>query len=307
MGDRPILILGATGGFGGAVLAQALARGRQVRALARNAHEARGRLGAPVGLEWVTGDGRDAASVLRAAQGASAIVHGIDVAPGERLAVLPAIAACVAAAARETGIPVVLPGSVHPLGRPGADAFGEGAPIAPVSGRGRAEAEVMARLGDGTRLLTLRAGWHFGPGMAGGPAAGMFAALRVGRSPWFPGDASRPQAWSFLPDLACAALDLLGRDWQGSQVVHGPTLDMAPSALARDIARAAGHPGAGLRRRPWWQMRLAALADPVARDLVEQRYLWDGGVRLAPGRLATLLPGFVATDADQAIARTLAR
>jgi hypothetical protein len=54
-------------------------------------------------------------------------------------------------------------------------------------------------------------------------------------------------------------------------------------------------------------MRLAALADPVARDLVEQRYLWDGGVRLAPGRLATLLPGFVATDADQAIARTLAR
>lgn len=307
MGDRPILILGATGGFGGAVLAQALARGRLVRALARNAHEARGRLGAPVGLEWVTGDGRDAASLLRAAQGASAIVHGIDVAPDQRLALLPAIATCVAAAARETGIPVVLPGSVHPLGRAGADAFGEDAPIAPLSGRGRAEAEVIARLGEGNRLLTLRGGWHFGPGTAAGPAASLFAALRAGRSPWLPGDAARPQAWSFLPDLARAALDLLGQGWQGSQIVHGPTLTLAPRAFVRQIAQAAGHPGAGLRHRPWWQLRLRALADPDARELIEQRYLWDGGATLAPGRLAALLPDFGPTDAGQAIARSLAR
>lgn len=301
MGDRPILILGATGGFGGAVLAQALDRGMPVRALARNAHEARGRLGAPVGLEWVTGDGRDAAAVLRAAQGARAVVHGIDVAPGDRAAVLPAIAANVADAARAAGIPVIFPGSVHPLGRGSGQPFGPDATSAPVGARGRAEAAVIARLADGGDLLVVRAGDHFGPGAASGPGAALFGAVRAGRAPILAGNPGLAHLWAFLPDLARLALDLLDRGWQGETVAHGPSVIVAPGDFAGMIARAAGHPGLGLRRQPWWLVRLRALADPAARDLLEQRYLWDDGVMLEE----RLPADFVPTPLDQAIALTL--
>lgn len=301
MGDRPILILGATGGFGGAVLAQALDRGIGVRALARNAHEARGRLGAPVGLEWVTGDGRDAAAVARAAQGAGAIVHGIDVAAGDRAALLPGIAGNVAAAARGLDIPVVFPGSLHALGRRLGPAFAEDAVPAPITTRGRAEAEVAARLADGCRVLTLRAGWHFGPGAGRGPGAELFDALRAGRAPVLAGDPALPRQWGFLPDLARLALDLLGRGWVGGAVVHGPSVTLTTADFAGMIARAAGRPGLALRRRPWWLVRLRAMLDPVARDLLEQRSLWDEGAMLADG----WLPDFVPTPLDRAVALTL--
>lgn len=303
MSDRPILILGATGGFGGAVLAQALERGWPVRALARNAHEARGRLGAPVGLEWVTGDGLDAASVARAALGARAIVHAVDVAPAQRATLLPAIAENVAAAACAADIPVLLPGSVRVLGRGTGMPFAEDAAAAPVTARGRAEAEVQARLGAGCRLLVLRSGDHFGPGARRGAGAEIVAKLRDGRAPALPGDPGLAHPWAFLPDLARLGLDLLPRAWTGTMVVHGPTLNLAPRAFAGMVAAAAGHPGLGLRRLPWWLARLRALGDPAVRDLLDERYLWDAGVTLAPGSAADFVP----TPLDRAIAATLAR
>jgi len=62
-----------------------------------------------------------------------------------------------------------------------------------------------------------------------------------------------------------------------------------------------------LRHRPWWQVRLRALVDPAARDLLDQRYLWDDGAGLAATRLPGLLPEFVPTAIDQAIALSLDR
>ncbi len=307
MDDQPILILGATGDFGGALLSAALDRGLCVRALARNAHEARGRLGAPVGLEWVSGDARDPAAVARAVHGARAIVHAIDVAPADRAALLPAIAGNVAAAARAAGLPILFPGSVHVLGPGDGRPVAEDAVPAPTSRRGRVEAEVEALLADGCEVLTLRSGDRFGPGARHWPGAGLFANLRTGRIAALPGDAGRPHQWCFLPDLARAALDLIERGWQGRTVVHGPALTVDGNGdFARAISRAAGHAGQALRHRPWWIVRLRALVDADAADLLDQRYLWDDGILLAPGKLGALLPEFKPTPLDRAIAQTLA-
>lgn len=307
MDDQPILILGATGDFGGAVLAAALDRGLCVRALARNAHEARGRLGAPVGLEWVSGDARDPAAVQRAVLGARAIVHAIDVPPADRATLLPAIAGNVAAAARAAGVPILFPGSVHVLGPGDGRPVPEDAAPAPTSRRGRIEAEVAGLLAEGCDLLTLRAGDRFGPDIRHWPGAGLFASLRAGRVAALPGNAGRPHQWCFLPDLARVALDLIDLGWQGQTVVHGPALTVQGNGdFARAISRAAGHAGQPLRRQPWWILRLRALTDPGARDLLDQRYLWDDGILLAPGRLGDLLPEFKPTPLDRAIALTLA-
>src|SRR5688572_22227090 len=71
--DRTALVLGATGGIGGAVTRGLLARGWQVRALHRDAAS---RMARP-GLRWVQGDATDARAVSAAATGVRLIVHAV--------------------------------------------------------------------------------------------------------------------------------------------------------------------------------------------------------------------------------------
>ena len=64
-----IAITGATGFVGGAVLAEALAQGHQVRALARRAQSPR------AGVEWISGDLSDTDALIALVTGADAVVH----------------------------------------------------------------------------------------------------------------------------------------------------------------------------------------------------------------------------------------
>src|SRR5262245_18473239 len=73
--EKMALVIGATGGAGGETARALLARGWKVRALHRRPEEAaKGEVDPRI--EWVKGDAMDAASVIAAARGVSAIVHG---------------------------------------------------------------------------------------------------------------------------------------------------------------------------------------------------------------------------------------
>ena len=69
------LVLGATGGIGGAVAERLLADGWNVRAMNRDPEKARA---AHPALDWVKGDAMAAADVVEAAQGARIIVHAVN-------------------------------------------------------------------------------------------------------------------------------------------------------------------------------------------------------------------------------------
>ncbi|MGO6905805.1 NAD(P)H-binding protein, partial [Rhizobium ruizarguesonis] len=69
------LILGATGGIGGAVARKLLARGWRIRALNRDA--AKVSRNEPA-FDWVQGDAMNAGDVLKAAEGVGLIVHAVN-------------------------------------------------------------------------------------------------------------------------------------------------------------------------------------------------------------------------------------
>ncbi len=69
------LVLGATGGVGGALAQALLQRGYRVRALHRRPEQ---HAASRPRFEWVAGDAMRADDVLRAADGASVIVHGVN-------------------------------------------------------------------------------------------------------------------------------------------------------------------------------------------------------------------------------------
>jgi uncharacterized protein YbjT (DUF2867 family) len=72
-GAPKILVLGATGGTGRAVVSQALGRGYEVTILARSAEKAAGLEGA----QLVVGDARDEATLRRALKGRDAVVSAL--------------------------------------------------------------------------------------------------------------------------------------------------------------------------------------------------------------------------------------
>ncbi len=160
------LVLGATGGIGGAVGRRLESSGWHVRAL----HRTPGSVATKHGFEWRAGDAMVASDVAAAAEGVSLIVHAVNP-PGYRnwgKLVLPMLDNTIAAA-RANGAKILLPGTVYNYGPDAFPDIVEDAAQRPRTRKGRIRVEMEQRLrtfaetGAGT-VLIVRAGDFFGPG-----------------------------------------------------------------------------------------------------------------------------------------------
>ncbi len=315
---RTALVLGASGGIGGAVARALRDAGWMVRALKRGlAAEAEHR----DGLHWLRGDALDALDVQRAAQGCSVIVHAVNP-PGYRgwaEQVLPMLDNTLAAAAAR-GATVVLPGTVYNFG---PDAFprpGEDAPQRPLTRKGAIRVEMERRLREGAeqgrfQAIVLRAGDFFGPGAANNWfSQGLVTPGRPVTRIQQPGTDGVGHQWAYLPDVAAAMTALIERrerlpqfarfHFEGHWDEDGRQM---AEAIQRVVPRRTGAVPR-LTRFPWWAVRLAQPVVPLFRELAEMRYLWREPLRMDQARLAAELAregGVPHTPLDLAVERTL--
>ncbi|MEQ8349534.1 MAG: NAD-dependent epimerase/dehydratase family protein [Sneathiellaceae bacterium] len=318
--DRTALVLGATGGFGGAMARRLAAGGWTVRALHRDPERGRARLrkaGLDAGpaIDWRSGDAMRAADVAAAADGAGLIVHAVNP-PGYRnwpALVLPMLANSIAAA-RAGGARLLLPGTVYNYGPDSLPEPDEDAPQHPVTRKGRIRAEMERRLqaasADGAMSsLILRSGDHFGPG-AGGSwlSQAMVRPGRPLRSVAYPGRPGIGHQWAYLPDVAETAMRLLDLPQRLPAFarfhMHGHW-DEDGTQMVTAIRRAAAVPALRIRGLPWGLVALARPVVPLARELHEIRYLWEQPVRLGNTRLLCTLGAEPRTALDTAVATTL--
>jgi len=173
MGDKPVLVTGATGLLGNNIVRLLLERGQRVRVLTRLGSDRRPLAGLVV--ETAAGDVRDAAAVSAAAEGASAIIHAaawlgltwrqLDVAREINVR-----GTChVADAARKLGIRLIHVSSIDALApgppdRPAdEDTPGEKIPCSYVVTKREAEREVMRRVDEGLDAVIVNPGYLIGP------------------------------------------------------------------------------------------------------------------------------------------------
>ncbi len=313
MTDEPILVVGASGAFGGAMVAEALRRERWVRALARDPARVRARFGSPAGLEVMTGDVQQPESLERAAAGCGIIVHGVNYPyPQWQPHMRTATANIIAAAERERAT-IVFPGNVYGLGRQTATPLTEAAAMQPCSVKGQLrlalETDLAAAAARGARCLIVRAGDYYGPWVRNGLVDRLFASAAAAKPLTALGRLTVPHQWAYVPDLARLTLDLLDRGpaLAPHELVHFAGHVATPAgSFPRRIAELAGHPTLKIRVLPWWLLRLAGRLNPMIGELLELRYLFDEAVILAERRRLELLPDWQATPLDQAIAATLA-
>ncbi len=308
---KTALILGATGGIGGAVADGLALRGWRIRALNRNAAEAARRLPE---FDWIQGDAMQAADVLKAAEGANVIVHAVNP-PGYRnwgQVVLPMLDNTIAAA-KAVGARIVLPGTVYNFGPDVFPNVTEDSAQRPKTRKGAIRVQMERRLraaaeqGDAP-VIIVRAGDFFG----GARANSWFSQAMVtpGKpigTMTYPGKRGIGHQWAYLPDVAETMIRLIekGDELPTFAVYHmRGHWDGDGRQMVDAMQRVLGHK-VKVKAFPWWIVPLAAPFVPFMRELREMSYLWDVPLQMRNDRLLAVLGEEPHTPIDEAIRASL--
>jgi len=305
---RLALVIGATGGIGGAVADRLVAGGWRVRALNRNPEAARQ---ARPALEWVKGDAMIAADVVAAAQGCGLIVHGANP-PGYKNWAglqLPMLNASIAAA-KAVGARLVFPGTVYNYGPDAFPDLTEASPQRPLTRKGKIRVqmeEALARAAkDGVSVLIVRAGDFFGPRPGNNwLSQGLLKPGKPLAAVSYPGPLSVAHSWAYLPDVAETMVRLAELPDLGDfEVFHMRGHTQTGQALVDALARVAGRRLA-VSRLPWFAIQAVAPFNETFREMLEMRYLWDQPVLLDNARLTARLGAEPHTPIDEALRAAL--
>ncbi|MGN8022802.1 NAD(P)H-binding protein [Phyllobacterium sp. 22229] len=308
--QKMALVLGATGGIGGAVARNLLKRGWHIKALTRDLAKAAKVEG---DFEWIAGDALNPRDVSRAAEGVCLIVHAVNP-PGYRdweKLVVPMLDNTIAAA-RQVGARVLLPGTVYNFGPDAFPVLGEDSPQHPLTRKGGLRVMMEQRLKDasasGLDVLIVRAGDFFGPKAANNWFSQ--GLVTPGKPVSLVNNPSRRgigHQWAFLPDVAETMAQLVER--AGSlprfAVYHMEGFwDADGMQMAAAIRRVVGRP-VKVRSFLWWIVPIMAPFNAFMHELKEMRYLWKQPLRMTNTRLTGTLGAEPRTPIDEAVRQTL--
>lgn len=308
---KTALVLGITGGYGGA-MASALDRaGWALRALVRDADRgaaAAERLG--LEAELVVGDVLDPSSLATATQGCEVIVHGVNPAYDRWDPFILEAGHAVAEAASRSGATVLFPGNVYNYA-PALD-VDEDTPSAPPSKKGALRVELeqimLAATKRGARLIVLRGGDFFGEGTSSSWIQFMVEKALKGGKLTYPTKLSTRHQWAYLPDFAATHVALLEHrgDLPAAAFFHFGGHTLSGDEFVEAARGALGRPELGVSSLPWWGLRLISPFSSMMKAIVEMRYLWDEELIMSDARLQQTLGEVPHTPFLEALATDLA-
>ena len=287
MTDKTVIF--GYGATGRAILERLIAEGREAAVAQRHRPN-----GLPKGASFVACDALDAESVVAAARGAAHIVLAIGFPYDSALwrSVWPKTIRNVVAASEATGARVVFIDNLYMYG-PQTAPLVETMPLTGFGAKPAARAEATriwmeAAAAGRTRFAALRAPDFYGPrtGLSylGDTSIG---AMAKGKAAMFIGSPDMPHDYAYVPDIARAALSLIGApDSAYGQAWHVPC---APTRTTRELLQMAAD-ALGVRLRlnimPVWALRPIGLFAPFFRELPEMRFTWDRPYRVDASKFA---------------------
>ncbi|UWR25515.1 NAD-dependent epimerase/dehydratase family protein [Sulfitobacter sp. S223] len=296
-----VLILGANGRFGAAAARAFANAGWEVRAATR-----KGDASSDLRMTSVACDVMDRAAVIRTARGADVIVHAVNPPYHQWAKLMPVQTANVIAAGLSSGATVMVPGNVYTFGENARPILGETDALAPTTRKGRLRVELERAFEDaakqGLRTIILRGG-DFIEAAKTGNWFDSFITNKVQQGKFtYPGRMDVVHAWAYLPDMA-RAMALLAdkRDTLAPFTKIGfEGYSLTGAELQSAVAEAVGKP---LKKGsvPWPVLRVIGLFNPLIREVIEMRYLWNTPHRIDGQPLRDLLPEFAPTPLPDAM------
>jgi nucleoside-diphosphate-sugar epimerase len=300
------VVLGASGGIGGAVVRELAGRGVEVRAVSRRADAP-----VPDGVSRRAADVATTAGAAAACGGASVVYHCVQPPYNRWAEQFRPLNRAVAAAVASEGAKLVFADNLYMYG-PIVGPITEESPQQPSSRKGRlrkelAEALLAAHAAGRLRVVIGRAADYYGPG-GGNSIVGdtFFGAAVAGKSVRWPASADQPRSFGYLSDIARGLVTLGEHDAADGRAWIFPA---APPLTARALVEMVGRDlGRQVRlvvtSKP--AMRLAGLIVPPARELPDIWYQFSAPFTVDGSAFDTAFGPFGPTALERAVHETVA-
>jgi nucleoside-diphosphate-sugar epimerase len=304
--DQLHVVLGATGGAGGALVRELAGGGHRVRAVSRKPAA-----DLPEGVEQLAADAADPAQTRTACQGAAVVYHCVQP-PYERWAAeFPALTQSIADAAAGAGARLVYADNPYAYG-PVDGPLTEDLPALATTRKGRIRTRMAERLLAAHRSGTLqvaiaRSSDYYGPGGANSVVGDVLfgAAAKGNRARWL-GRLDVPHTLNYLQDVARALLILGARPEALGEVWHLPAAEpLTGREFVELIAAALGRP-VKVTATSRLALRIAGVFDPRARESAEMLYQWERPFVLDASKFQRAFGPLEPTPHQQAVATTVA-
>ncbi len=284
--SKTVLILGGTGRFGRHASAAFSRAGWQVRQFDR------------------------ASDTLRSAvHGVQVIVNAWNPAYPDWAALVPKLHDEVIAAAKTVNACVIVPGNVYVYGAENGGVWSAQTAHRAENPLGKIRREMEQAYRDsGVQTILLRAGDFIDTEASGNWFDAIITKSIEAGKLTYPGRCDVPHAWAFLPDLGRAAVALAERRESLSQFEDVPYAGytMTGEELQQSLSSVLARP-VHTKAFAWWALRLARPFWKLAPHLLEMSYLWNMPHQLEDTKFKALVPEFVPTDCEQALAMALAQ
>jgi nucleoside-diphosphate-sugar epimerase len=304
--DQLHVVLGATGGAGGALVSELAGRGHWVRAVSRKPTA-----DLPEGVEQMAADAADPAQTRTACAGATVVYHCVQPPYQRWAAEFPPLTQSIADGAAAAGARLVYADNLYAYG-PVHGPITEDLPAQPTTNKGRIRALMAERLlaahGSGTLQVAIgRSSDYYGPGGANSVVGDILfgAAVKGNRARWM-GRMDVPHSLNYLQDVARALIILGARPEALGEVWHLPAAELVTGrGFVEFIAAALGRP-VKVTATSRLALRLAGLFDPRARESAEMLYQWERPFVLDASKFQRAFGPLEPTPHPQAVATTVA-
>ena len=303
--DQLHVVLGATGGAGGALVRELAGGGQRVRAVSRTPAA-----GLPEGVDQLAADAADPAQARTACEGATVVYHCVQPPYDRWAAEFPPLTQSIADAAAAAGARLVYADNLYAYG-PVDGPITEDLPAQPTTSKGRIRAQMAERLLAAHRSGTLqvaiaRSSDYYGPGGANSVVGDiLFGAAADGRRARWLGSMDMPHSLNYLQDVARALATLGARPEAVGEVWHLPAAEpVTGRAFVELIASTLGRP-VKVSATSRLALRLAGLFDPRARESAEMLYQWERPFVLDASKFQRAFGPFEPTPHPQAVATTV--
>ena len=304
--DQLHVVLGATGGAGGALVSELAGCGHRVRAVSRKPAA-----DLPEGVEQVAADAADPVQTRTACAGATVVYHCVQPPYQRWAAEFPPLTQSIADAAAAAGARLVYADNLYAYG-PVHGPITEDLPAQPTTNKGRIRALMAERLLAAHRSGTLqvaigRSSDYYGPGGANSVVGDILfgAAVEGKRARWM-GRMDMPHSLNYLQDVARALIILGVRPEAPGEIWHLPAAEpVTGRGFVELIAAALGRP-VKVTATSRLALRLAGLFDPRARETTEMLYQWERPFVLDASKFQRAVGPFEPTPHPQAAAATVA-
>jgi nucleoside-diphosphate-sugar epimerase len=303
--DSTDVVFGATGGIGGAVVAELLRGGRRVRAVSRRGE-------APEGAEGVAADAADSAEAAAASRGAGVVYHCVNPGYTRWPELLPPISRSILGAAESSGAKLVFADNLYAYG-PVDGPLREDLPAVATGAKGRTRVEVadelLAAHQDGRARVTVgRASDYYGPGGANSTSGDpVFGRTLAGKRPAWTGKLDVPHTFHYLPDVARGLVTLAERSEADGGVWHLPAAEPLTAQQFFDLVfEAAGRPTpAKAQIAGPALLAVAGLFSPTLRELRETAYQFRRPFVIDSSRFERAFGRLEPTPHREAVERTV--